>query len=148
MAKGSQKWIQICCNSRASYFNNQIHNQTNLPLKIEWLSPLEKDKYVEYRDNAFIKKLGLTTKSPLKDFWPKQGPSWDALGKVDGMPILVEAKAHIAEAKSSPTRATIGSFNLIENTLGHIKDFLQVNPEIRLCPVLSVNSKTSQEQLR
>lgn len=130
MAKGSQKWIQICCNGKANYFNEEIFKQTGLSSSIEWLSPLAKENYVEYRDNAFLKKLGIITKSPLKDFWPKQGPSWDALGKASDMPILVEAKAHIAEAISPPTRATINSFKIIENALGSVKDYLKVNPEV------------------
>lgn len=130
LAKGSQKWIQICCNNQADSFNKEIHTQTGLPLGIEWVSPLVKENYAEYRDNAFIRKLGLNAKSPLKDFWPRQGPSWDALGKAGQMPILVEAKAHISEAISPPTRATVRSFAVIENALNSVKVFLKVNPEI------------------
>lgn len=56
MAKGSQKWIRICCNDKANYFKEEIHKQTGLPSDIKWLSPLP-EKYTEYRDNAFLKNL-------------------------------------------------------------------------------------------
>lgn len=130
MAKGSQKWIQICCNTKVSHFNKEIYRQTDLSLDIEWLSPLANEKYAEYRDNAFLNKLGIKTTSPLIDFWPKQGPSWDALGKADDIPILVEAKSHIAEAISTPTRASIDSLMTIQTSLNTVKNHLKVNPEI------------------
>lgn len=129
MAKGSQKWIQICCNDKTDYFNQEIYRQTGLPSDIEWLSPLAKT-YTEYRDNAFLDKLGLKVISPLKDFWPKGGPVWDALGKTDGMPLLVEAKAHIAEAISTPSRASTESLKTIQSSLNAVKAYLKVNPEI------------------
>jgi len=128
-SKGSQKWIQICCNTKVSYFNQEIHKQTGLPLDIEWLSPLAKN-YTEYRDGAFLNKLGVKPSIPLIDFWPKRGPSWDALGKVNDMPILVEAKAHIAEAISPQSRASDSSLKIIENSLNAVKNYLKVNPKI------------------
>ncbi len=130
MAKGSQKCIQICCTTKTSYFNKEIHRQTGLPLDIEWLSPLANEYYTEYRDGAFLNKLGLHTNTPLKTFWPKRGPSWDALGKADDIPILVEAKVHIAEAISAPTRASINSLKTIRASLNTVKSDLKVNPEI------------------
>jgi len=130
MAKGSQKWIQICCNDKEKYFNQEIYRQTGLPSDIKWLSPLSKDNYNEYRDDAFLKKLGLNVTLPLHDFWPKRGPSWDALGKADGMTLLVEAKAHVAEAISTPTRASAESLKTIRSSLNAVKTYLKVNPEI------------------
>ena len=36
--------------------------------------------YVEYSDNTFLEKLGITLPNrKLKDFWPPGGPKWDAL---------------------------------------------------------------------
>lgn len=48
---------------------------------IEWLSPLRTDDYAEYRDAAFLQKLGLAQHAAaLKEFWPTRGPQWDGLG--------------------------------------------------------------------
>ena len=129
MAKGSQKWIQSCCNTKVSYFNKEIHKQTGLSFDIKWLSPLAK-YYKEDRDGAFLNKLGLNPDIPLINFWPQRGPLWDALGKVNDMPILVEAKAHIAEAISPQSRATDSSLKIIKNSLSEVKKYLKVNPEI------------------
>ena len=59
---------------------------------------MQHDHYAEYRDEAFLKRVGVSaTKKPLSEFWPKRGPQWDALATFgdDGV-ILVEAKAHMA----------------------------------------------------
>ena len=57
-------------------------NLNNLD-QIEWLSPLEKDGYVEYSDSAFIDQLGVELEhKPLADFWPNGGPVWDGLAKI------------------------------------------------------------------
>ena len=46
------------------------------------------------------------------------------------MPLLVEAKAHVAEAISTPTRASIESLKIIQSSLNAVKTYLNVNPEI------------------
>lgn len=103
--KGSQKWVQILVNYKKDFFNTQIRKCLDIPQseEINWLSPLKKDRYSEYRDKAFLDLLGAKLEAyPLKDFWPKQGPQWDALGKSDGGKlILVEAKSHIPELMST-----------------------------------------------
>lgn len=76
-------------------------------LEIEYVSPLKKDDYVEYRDNAFLQELRLPElieKLPL--FWPKKGPQWDGLGlSFDGKRFLIEAKANLKELNSPRCKA-------------------------------------------
>ena len=51
-----------------------------------------------------------------------QGPVWDALGISDkGLKILIEAKAHIAEAASPPSKATPESLELIRRSLAEAR---------------------------
>ena len=100
-AKGSLKWTQRLVNDRPDLLNDKIIRQAGLPKRgtIEWRSPLANDDYAEYRDQAFLELLDISlSKHPLEDFWPAQGPQWDALGKsTDGTLFLVEAKSHISE---------------------------------------------------
>tara|TARA_R110000787_G_scaffold89906_1_gene190262 strand:+ start:1117 stop:1662 length:546 start_codon:yes stop_codon:yes gene_type:complete len=73
---------------------------------VRWVSPLAEDNYAEYRDAAFLDRLGLQTLAPdLQVFWPARGPQWDALGVFDDGVVLVEAKAHIREFFSPATTA-------------------------------------------
>ncbi|MEE4357027.1 MAG: hypothetical protein V2I97_11185 [Desulfococcaceae bacterium] len=88
--------------------------------KISWTSPLEREQFKEYRDNAFLKKIGVenSVTYPLDKFWPGKGPVWDATGITDkGRPVLLEAKAHIPEIVSPPSGASPGSLKLIEESL-------------------------------
>jgi len=103
--KGSQKWIQILINEKPDILNKQLQANLNMHEneKIQWLSPRGEDDYAEYRDEAFIEKLGIKLELyPPKDFWPRRGPQWDALGKsTSGKLFLVEAKSHIPELVST-----------------------------------------------
>ena len=96
--KGSLKWIQEIVNSNPRVLDNPIKKFISKDKKqnIEWLSPKADDDYAEYRDQAFPDLLGIKlTQTKLKDFWPAQGPQWDALGRLnDRAYFLVEAKAH------------------------------------------------------
>jgi hypothetical protein len=86
-----------------------------------WGSPLAAKKYEEYRDGAVLRCLGIKelSKRQLADFWPNRGPVWDALGRSrKGNLILLEAKAHIAEAASPRSMAS-------EDSLRHIKRSLE-----------------------
>ncbi len=43
-----------------------------------WLSPLAGENYVEYRDGAFIEKIGAELRyRSLASFWPYRRPMWD-----------------------------------------------------------------------
>lgn len=60
----------------------------------------------------------MTLRNPLDEFWPARGPVWDATGVTsEGYPIFVEAKAHIPEAASPPSRASEPSLKIIERSL-------------------------------
>jgi len=103
--KGSQKWVQEIINFCPSRLNRLIQQEiaSLSGREIQWTSPLEQDKFAEYRDAAFLENLDLQEfTEKLEKFWPKMGPQWDALGRTaDGeVLILVEAKANIPELVS------------------------------------------------
>ena len=84
------------------------------PTDVDWRSPLAKDNYKEHKDKEFLDQLGksrflqqpLPSWAELYNFWPKSGPRWDAHGTTDKEQILlVEAKSHIAEMRSSGSGA-------------------------------------------
>jgi len=134
--KGSLKWIQYILNdhhdildSSISKFLSGIHTQP-----IEWLSPLADDEYAEYRDQTFLELLGIKlTKKELKDFWPSQGPQWDALGRIKNEAyFLIEAKAHISEIISSSQAKAKSSVSLINKSLRETKNYLNLKSGIDL----------------
>jgi hypothetical protein len=134
--KGSLKWIQYVVNSHSDVLNNPIYNflgyDNSRP--IEWLSPKAGDDYSEYRDQAFLDLLGIKlSKTRLKDFWPKRGPQWDALGRIgDRAYFLVEAKGHVSELISSSQAKSPASKSLINKSLNETKEYLKLNPYIDL----------------
>lgn len=83
--------------------------------QIEWRSPLSSDDFAEYRDRAFLDRIGhIDLADALAAYWPARGPQWDALGRTDtGEVILVEAKAHIDEMFSSGSQASADSLKQI-----------------------------------
>jgi hypothetical protein len=93
-------------------------------LAVEWLSPVAKTKYGEYRGEPFLKLLELNQlKRPLHDFWPVQGPVWDGLARTSKKQVLlIEAKAHIAEMVTSPARASEASLIKIRQALKETRD--------------------------
>jgi hypothetical protein len=97
---------------------------------VEWRSPLADDGYAEYRDQAFLDRLGVTlSKRHLNDFWPPGGPQWDALGRaVSGEPVLVEAKAYVPELLSPPTQASDASAETIRRALSEAAAALGASP--------------------
>jgi hypothetical protein len=102
-------------------------------MKIDWRSPLQSDDYAEYRDEDFIKRIGKLNriKYSLSDFWPNNGPQWDALGVSDDEIILVEAKANIPEMVSFGTGAkNPQSIKKIKNSLDEVKKYLSVSDNI------------------
>ena len=108
--KGSQRWLQIAVEEAPELIDAQIRSAMNLPseVSIEWLCPVRGTQFGEYRDEAFLKLLGIEL--PLKQlraFWPSRGPMWDGLARTSrGEIILVEAKAHIPEMVSPSSKAT------------------------------------------
>jgi len=123
--KGSQKWIQKLINEKPDLLDRHLKQSLNLTEdeQIEWLSPLKKDCYAEYYDQAFLEKLGLQTKIlNLREFWPKSGPRWDGLGKSSsGKVFLVEAKSHIPELISTLQAKNPKSIDKIRESLEKTK---------------------------
>ena len=112
--KGSQLQIQIYINRRTEEFSRAVVQAVpewrDNDVRLQWVSPLEQEGFKEYQDKSFLQALGLAEhQSTLREFWPKGGPSWDALGLVDfadrrGV-LLVEAKSHVKEVYGSGCQA-------------------------------------------
>lgn len=99
--RGSQKWLQ-----RAVAHAPHLLQPPGLP-PLTWRSPLGNDDFAEYSDAAFLQRLGLDHLVPLiGGFWPRGGPVWDGLAIAGKAVVLVEAKAHLREAISTPCAAT------------------------------------------
>lgn len=116
--RGSLKWIQRAVNAHPALLDGPILETTGAR-QIEWLSPLARDDYSEYRDRDFLARLDLSRlEEPLRAFWPERGPQWDALARSDaGDVLLVEAKAHIDELCSPGSKANGASRTTIETAL-------------------------------
>ena len=122
--RGSQKWLQDLVNDCPELLDAAIRREASeISAPIEWVSPLARDGFAEYRDAEFLKRLGVSLNEvPLDEFWPSRGPQWDALGKTrGGQVILVEAKAHVEEMVSAPTQASPESRALIRESLKSVK---------------------------
>lgn len=122
-SKGSQRWLQIAVNNSPTSLDRALHQCGALKAddSVEWRSPLKSDGFKEYHDKKALRQLGIAQlqNCSLCAFWPKRGPHWDALGiSRSGSLVLVEAKAHISEIKSSGTRAkSLESLELIRESL-------------------------------
>ena len=129
---GSLKNLQVAINIKKKYLDAEISKVIRKQINIDWKSPLQSDDYAEYRDEDFLKKLGLfKMKYTLSNFWPKNGPQWDALGVSGDDVILVEAKANIPEMVSSGTGAKDPqSIKKIRNSLDEVKKYLSVSDTI------------------
>jgi hypothetical protein len=97
---------------------------------IEWVSPTPADEWSEYRDGAFLERIGCKhLLSDLSHFWPSGGPQWDALGRGPrGTVFLVEAKGHVSEMDSN-CHASPGSRFLIQQSLAQAKTAFGARPE-------------------
>lgn len=125
-SKGSQHWLQIAVNDAPDLLDSALRRSGAIERNdtVQWRSPLGADGYREYRDAAAFRQLGISSlpDRSLKEFWPPRGPVWDALGVSDkGMKILVEAKAHIAEAASPPSKASLASLEKIRRSLAEAR---------------------------
>jgi hypothetical protein len=117
---GSQRLIQVAVNRRPELLCAALRKSGAVGRRepVRWVSPLAADGFIEYRDNASLAKLGVAPAVPLASFWPARGCVWDALAVAgESRPVLVEAKAHIAEAASPGTRASPKSRELIDRSL-------------------------------
>ena len=135
--RGSQKWLQLIVKEYKPIFFREIFREMallnlNNSEQIEWLSPLEKDDYVEYSDSAFIDQLRVKLNhESLSDFWPNRGPVWDGLAKTDKKDILlIEAKSHIGELFSISKAKAKNSLNKISKSLAQTQEFLGVKSHL------------------
>ncbi len=128
---GSKRWLQLVVNRCPSFIDEAISREIDLEHgeTIHWLSPLESDRFTEYRDQAFLDRLGISTqRRSLRDFWPRWPPVWDGLARTSGgRYLLIEAKANIPEFDSSPTGASPTSLEKIRKAFDEAKAFLRVN---------------------
>jgi hypothetical protein len=130
--KGSLKWVQLLVNKEPQRLSDAVGASIGVPADtIRWVSPLTDDGFAEYRDQGFLDRLGVTLDHyPLKNFWPARGPQWDALGRAGERVILVEAKAHLAELKSSASQAGPESLIRILASLELVKSSFGVHPSM------------------
>jgi len=136
-SRGSQKLLQLLVKDHKPIIFREIareipHLNLNNLDQIEWLSPLEKDGYVEYSDSAFIDQLRVELKhKPLVDFWPNGGPVWDGLAITEEDDLLLfEAKSHIGELKSFLKAEAKNSVKKINQSLTQAQEFLGVKSHI------------------
>lgn len=125
---GSQRLLQIAVGKYPSILEDALRTVGAIgnAETVTWTSPLEAEGFKEFQDLAALEKLGVSDSInyPLKKFWPRLGPVWDATGITSqGVPILLEAKAHIPEAVSPPSKASPGSMQLIEKSLERARKF-------------------------
>ena len=132
--KGSQKWLQILINDRPELLDQLVAEHLQIPVDedIQWLSPLKKDNYAEYRNQSFLRLLDAKLdRCPLEDFWPRGGPQWDALGRSrTGRLFLVEAKSHIQELLSTLKARDAASQRKIQESLAKTREFLNASNEV------------------
>lgn len=120
----SEHWLRVMVNESSDVFDTAIAGAFGwAETVIDWRSPCRDDDYAEYYDDAFLERLGITRLTmPLAEFWPRSGPRWDGLGRTaDGKLILIEAKAHIAEAVDYHSKATGDALRRIEQRLDEAK---------------------------
>jgi hypothetical protein len=129
--KGSLRWMQAL-GAAGSPLEESIRDALELraDVSIDWRSPLPKDSYAEYRDQKFLKQLGLERLgSQLAAFWPDQGPQWDGLAVTSkDQVILIEAKSHLGELVSH-CAASAASRITIENSLSSAKQHFGARTE-------------------
>lgn len=132
---GSQRQTQLWVNQHPEALHRELGRA--LPeiadARIEWRSPVASERYREYRDRAFLERVGLGEHAEaLREFWPRGGPVWDALATVEfgdrrapGV-LLVEGKSYPGELYASGCQAVPGSPSrrLIERSLAETQRWL------------------------
>ena len=128
---GSQHWLRLTVANAPKLLADALRGPLGLDDRneLEWLSPVAGDPYgdyAEYRDMAALRRLGVPElRHPLSDFWPRRGPVWDGLARTArGDLLFVEAKAHISELVTTPSRASDGPMKQIRKSLDRVKSSL------------------------
>ena len=125
---GSQRWLQVAVNRAPELLDEalRIAGAIDDDDSVTWGSPLAANGYEEYRDGAVMRCLSIKELSgrPLSEFWPNRGPVWDALGtSAKGGLVLLEAKAHIAEAASPRSMVSTESLKQIKRSLEEARKY-------------------------
>ena len=118
--RGSLQFIQRLVSQHPTLLTQPLRDAHAISSEhaVEWRSPLASDEWAEYRDAAFLERVGLSHLAPaLAAFWPANGPQWDALAVAGDAVLLVEAKAHVAEMASTCGATSETSRNLIRQSL-------------------------------
>ena len=138
---GSQRQIQTYVNQMPEALSTAVIKSfgADFPANcnVRYVSPLAAEHYVEYRDADFLHALGFPQHTDaLSRFWPKRGPCWDALARIeDGQGktvgcILVEAKSHVPEFYSNDTGAGAKSLQHIKTSLNAAKQWFGVQESV------------------
>jgi len=136
---GSQLQIQTLVNEYPDMVDERLNAEipalASSDSFITWVSPLEANRYEEYKDKDFLDALGVGYLAhDLSGFWPRSGPRWDALAQVslasgNSGVILVEAKSYPQEAYSGGCKASsFASRSLIEQSLESTRNWLAGDP--------------------
>jgi len=129
--KGSQLQGQVYVNRRQAELSAAVRDALGLAgSTIIWVSPLEEHAFKELQDKAFLEAVGQWSFGmDLAEFWPANGPVWDALATVrpggasEGV-LLAEGKSYPAEMKSDGCQATPASRAKIEMALERTREWL------------------------
>lgn len=131
-AAGSQRWLQIAVAKNPDLLRSALLDcgAVSAHEQIEWKAPLAIDGFAEPRDGKALRKAGISELPvrSLSDFWPPRGPVWDAVARVGSSgSIFVEAKAHVTEAASPPSKALPASLSKIEAALMEARSYYAPN---------------------
>lgn len=96
--KGSKYQMQRITSTENKHFLDELFNDN-----LEWISPREKDDFIEYRMNSpyLLRHLGINQsvkKTMINSFWPTPQPQWDGIAIGSNKTLyLIEAKSHLTE---------------------------------------------------
>ncbi len=132
---GSQRQVQTYVNERTHALNSGVAQSLSRydldENEIHWVSPLAADTYSEYQDSEFLERVGLGLLAPeLRKFWPRRGPCWDALARIEGGCLLIEAKSHVPEIYGGGCGASPRSKQKIQAAFDATKAWLGVSPDV------------------
>lgn len=139
---GSQLQIQIYVNRRRGELSAHVlkapPSLSSSGVRLRWVSPLESERFAEYQDRVFLEAVeqGRLARS-LWEFWPRGGPTWDALAIAEPVGrlgekgvVLVEAKSHFSEVYGGGCRASPRSREKIISALERAKRWLGVREDV------------------
>jgi len=76
---GSQRLLQVAIALHSDLLDKALQEAGAITAAetVSWTSPLEKDQFKEFQDNASLEKIRVSNRLtyPLNKFWPSRGPS-------------------------------------------------------------------------